>query len=74
MSRTLPEQAAGGCMVTAILAKLPMALSLALMALKLAGVITWSWWWVLSPIWLAIAVALLVIAWLGVPSTETGKT
>lgn len=30
---------------------LPLAL-LALIALKLAGVITWSWWWVLSPLWL----------------------
>lgn len=24
----------------------------ALIALKLAGVIGWSWWWVLSPLWI----------------------
>ena len=22
--------------------------------LKLCGVITWSWWWVLSPLWIAV--------------------
>jgi Flp pilus assembly protein TadB len=31
-----------------------------LIALKLTGVITWSWWWVLSPIW--ISGILLVLA------------
>jgi hypothetical protein len=33
-------------------------------ALKLCGVITWSWWWVLSPIWmgLGLATVLLTIA------------
>jgi hypothetical protein len=36
--------------------------------LKLAGVVTWSWWWVLSPLWLGVApLALLagslVILW-----------
>lgn len=29
--------------------------------LKLTGYIGWSWWWVLSPIWLPLSVALLVI-------------
>lgn len=30
--------------------------------LKLAGVITWSWWWVSSPIWgFVVAAALLAI-------------
>jgi hypothetical protein len=27
--------------------------SLTLIALKLAGVIAWSWWWVLSPLWIS---------------------
>ena len=32
--------------------------------LKLLGLITWSWWWVLSPIWIPISlvVVLLIIA------------
>jgi Transmembrane Fragile-X-F protein len=25
---------------------------IAFIVLKLAGVITWSWWWVLSPLWI----------------------
>ena len=28
--------------------------------LKLTGVITWSWWWVLSPLWIPLAIALIV--------------
>lgn len=34
-----------------------------LIVLKLTGVITWSWWWVLSPIW--ISGILLVLAVIG---------
>jgi hypothetical protein len=29
-------------------------------AFKLAGIITWPWIWVLSPLWIALAVLLLV--------------
>jgi hypothetical protein len=28
-----------------------------LVALKLSGVIGWSWWWVLSPLWGSAAIA-----------------
>jgi hypothetical protein len=28
---------------------------------KLVGVINWSWWWVLSPLWLPYALILLVL-------------
>lgn len=30
--------------------------------LKLGNVITWSWLWVLSPIWITLGLVLLVIA------------
>lgn len=38
-------------------------LTILFIGLKLTGHIAWSWWWVLSPIWipLAIAAALLVV-------------
>ena len=36
------------------------ALLLTFIILKLVGVIDWSWWWVLSPIW--IPVVLLMAA------------
>ena len=30
--------------------------------LKLVGVINWSWWWVLSPFWIAVAIYAIVVA------------
>ena len=30
-------------------------------ALKLCGIITWSWWWVLSPIWISLGLAAVVL-------------
>lgn len=33
-------------------------LTLAFIVLKLTGHIAWSWWWVLSPIWITFIVAL----------------
>ena len=39
-------------------------LAIAFIVLKLIGYINWSWWWVLSPIWIsAIVVVLLVLIW-----------
>jgi hypothetical protein len=35
--------------------------SLALIVLKLAGVIAWSWWWVLSPVWVSGIVVAAVL-------------
>ena len=37
-------------------------LTLLFIALKLAGHITWSWWWVLAPMWIPIALILLFVA------------
>lgn len=37
------------------------ALQIAFIALKLCNVITWSWWWVLSPLWISIGLTLIVI-------------
>lgn len=37
-------------------------LTIAFIVLKLCGVIAWSWWWVLSPVWItAIIVVVFVI-------------
>ena len=35
-------------------------LAIAFIVLKLCGVITWSWWWVLAPVWMPIAFLLLI--------------
>lgn len=41
-------------------------LTIVFITLKLLGKITWSWWWVLSPLWIgaAIAIAILLIIFL----------
>jgi hypothetical protein len=39
------------------------ALGLVFIVLKLVGVIAWSWWWVLAPFWIPLAIA---IAWFGI--------
>lgn len=36
-------------------------LTIAFVVLKLTHYIDWSWWWVLSPIWITAAVVVLVI-------------
>ena len=36
------------------------ALLLTFIILKLVGVIDWSWWWVLSPIWIPVVLLLAV--------------
>ncbi len=40
-------------------------LTIVFIVLKLCGVITWSWWWVLSPIWItAILVVVILAVWI----------
>jgi len=36
-------------------------LTLLFIGLKLGGIIAWSWWWVLSPMWITLVVLLLVV-------------
>ena len=44
-------------------------LTLVFIVLKLTRVISWSWWWVLAPAWIPIALGLLLI----VASVVCGK-
>jgi len=37
-------------------------LALLFIGLKLGHVIAWSWWWVLAPLWIPVAVALAILA------------
>lgn len=36
------------------------ALAILFIALKLCGVIDWSWWWVLSPLWIDFIVVMII--------------
>lgn len=35
-------------------------LTIVFIVLKLTEVITWSWWWVLSPLWIPVTVAVVI--------------
>jgi len=39
-------------------------LTILFIVLKLTQVIEWSWWWVLSPVWIAASVFFVVISFL----------
>lgn len=41
-------------------------LTVLFIALKLCGVISWSWWWVLSPIWISFGLAFVILFIIGV--------
>ena len=41
-------------------------LTILFITLKLTNVIDWSWWWVLSPLWLPVVIVLAIIAIVGV--------
>lgn len=34
-------------------------LGIIFIVLKLVGVISWSWWWVLAPFWIPLAIVIL---------------
>ena len=36
-------------------------LTIAFIVLKLCKVIEWSWWWVLSPLWISIGLGLTIL-------------
>lgn len=38
------------------------AIAILFITLKLCKVIDWSWWWVLSPIWIPVAIMLILLA------------
>lgn len=36
-------------------------LGIVFIVLKLIGVISWSWWWVLAPFWIPLAIVILCV-------------
>jgi hypothetical protein len=34
--------------------------------LKLTGVINWSWWWVLSPLWISLGIVVVILIGFGI--------
>jgi len=54
MSKPSSSTSSGGIGFTGLLTVL-------FIALKLCGVISWSWLWVLSPIWISVALVLSIL-------------
>ena len=48
-------------------------LTILFIGLKLGGVIDWSWWWVLSPIWISAGMGLAIVVMLAVAYQLTKK-
>lgn len=49
-------------------------LTIVFIVLKLTKVITWSWWWVLAPTWLPLAIMLFIAAiFFGISIIKKGK-
>ena len=36
-------------------------LTIAFIVLKLTNVVAWSWWWVLSPLWIGLVILIIVL-------------
>ena len=51
-------------MITINLSSFTTLLTILFIGLKLGNVIDWSWWWVLSPIWIPLAVLLIVVVFM----------
>lgn len=66
MARTT-KNSGGATAVASATASFPLgeALLILFIALKLIGVITWSWVWVLSPLWIPFAFLALVFGAVG---------
>ena len=41
-------------------------LTVLFIALKLCGVIAWSWWWVLSPVWISFGLLAVLLSIAGI--------
>lgn len=41
-------------------------LGIVFIVLKLVGVISWSWWWVLAPFWIPLAIVVICLVILAI--------
>ena len=48
-------------------------LAVLFIGLKLTNFIDWSWWWVLSPIWIPVVLILIIFVIVLIIAVATGK-
>jgi hypothetical protein len=65
MSDNLSSSSTGGIGFTGLLTVL-------FIGLKLTGYITWSWWWVLSPLWIGFAIFWAILLLIFAIAVSTG--
>lgn len=53
-------------------ALVPSLLLVLFIGLKLGHVIDWSWWWVMSPLWIPVVLTLLVLIVVGIVAVVRG--
>lgn len=44
---------------------IPGVLEIVFVVLKLVGVVSWSWWWVLSPLWISLGLWIAILLVIG---------
>lgn len=48
-------------------------LAILFIALKLTGIIAWSWLWVLSPLWIGVVIVIALAALWGVVAAKSSR-
>ena len=46
-------------------------LAIVFITLKLTGYIAWSWWWVLSPLWIPLALVVTILLFVSIVGAAT---
>lgn len=49
-------------------------LAILFIGLKLTGYVSWSWWWVLSPLWLPLTVVVVFLLLISFVALAWGRT
>lgn len=50
------------------------ALFLVFLILKLTHVIDWSWWWITAPLWIPVALSIIILVIIGIIAAVTNKS
>jgi len=51
----------------------PGLLTIVFIVMKLTGYIAWSWWWVLSPLWIPAVIGVLILMIMIIVAAFSGK-
>ena len=51
----------------------PGLLTMVFIVMKLTGYIAWSWWWVLSPLWIPAVIGVLILMIMIIVAAFSGK-